>query len=252
MTTLTEGQSRPLRRPPPRGHRGPLLWPLAVLAGGALLAFLYIGYVLWPRWPGPPVGRDAPPLPITVAGVAFNLPPAAIRVPVQRRPGAQERVDLSFLWPSLEPPDPNAKQPLPAKGAEPPVQPIPSQTIDRIFVTIAGAGDTFPPEERVVNIYPRYAEAEAVAGPDGLAVLAFRDGTPYQGEDLVYDPTAPGFLVRCTRNGAGPTPGTCLYERRIEGADVVVRFPRDWLTDWRTVGARIDKLITRLHAGRSP
>jgi hypothetical protein len=250
MTTLIDEQPRPLRRRPRRGGHGPLLLPAAALAAGALLAFLYIGYVLWPRWPGPPVGRDAPPLPITVAGVAFNLPPAAIRVPVQRRPGAQERVDLSFLWPSLEPPDPNAKQPLPAKGAEPPVQPIPSQTIDRIFVTIAGAGDTFPPEERVVNIYPRYAESEATAGPDALAVLAFRDGTPYQGEDLIYDPTAPGFLVRCTRNGAGPTPGTCLYERRIGGADVVVRFPRDWLADWRSVGARIDQLISRLHAGR--
>jgi hypothetical protein len=39
--------------------------------------------------------------------------------------------------------------------------------------------------------------------------------------------------VRCTRNRAGPVPGICLYERRIDAADVVVRFPRDWLRDWR-------------------
>ena len=53
-----------------------------------------------------------PSLPITIGGVAFNVPPAAIRFKVQRRPGAQARVDLSFVWPSLTPPDLSIK-PLP-------------------------------------------------------------------------------------------------------------------------------------------
>jgi hypothetical protein len=243
MTTVTgERSGRLRRRPPPRGTRGPLTLPLAVLTAVVLLAFVFIGYVLWPRWPGPPIGRDAPPLPITVAGVVFNVPPAAIRVPVQRRPGAHDRVDLAFVWPSLEPPDPNAKPPAPAPGQVP----VPAQGFERIFVTIAGAGDTLPPEERVVTIYPRYAAAEATAGPGDLTTLAFRDGTPYQGEDLIYDAASPGFLVRCTRNGAGPTPGTCLYEQRIDAADLVVRFPRDWLSDWRTVGSKIDRLVASL------
>jgi hypothetical protein len=217
--------------------------PLVVLAAGALLAFLYIGYVLWPRWPGPPIGSDAPALPVTIAGVMFNIPPAAIRVPVQRRPGAHERIDLAFMWPSLAPPDPAAKPQPPAPGATT----LSVQAYDRIFMTIAGAGDDLDPAERVVNIYPRYAEAEATLGPGGLAVLAFRAGTPYQGEDLIYDAAAPGFLVRCTRSGAGSTPGTCLYERRIEAVNIVVRFPRDWLGDWRTVAAKITQLIASLH-----
>jgi hypothetical protein len=71
--------------------------------------------------------------------------------------------------------------------------------------------------------------------------------TPYQGDDLVYDAVEPDrFLVRCSRNGAGPTPGICLYERRIEAADVVVRFPRDWLNDWRLVAGGIERLIRSL------
>ena len=112
MTTVhvSQERGRHLRRRR-REKSGQLLLPLIVLATVAVSAFVYIGYVLWPRWPTPRL--DAPALPITVAGVAFNLPPAAIRVPVQRRPGAQERVDLAFLWPSLEPPDPNAKPPAP-------------------------------------------------------------------------------------------------------------------------------------------
>ena len=122
-----------------------------------------------------------------------------------------------------------------------------ARAIERLFVTIAAAGDTLAPSERVTIIYPRYVAAQSVAGPDGLAVLAFRDGTPYQGEDLIYDAEKPDtFTVRCSRNSAGPTPGTCLYTRRIDTADIVVRFPRDWLGDWRAVNDGIARLIRSL------
>jgi hypothetical protein len=239
---------RELRSGPPGGSRptggGLLLPPILLLLVLTLAAVAYIVYALWPRWPGAPVALDAPELPVTIGGVAFELPPAAIRVPVQRLPGAHERVDLAFMWPSLKPadaaPKPVAPEALRAPGAIP--------KLDRIFITIAGAGDEMAPSERLRTIYPRYAAAEPVSGPTGLAVLAFRDGTPYQGEDLIYDATTPeNFLVRCTRNDAGKTPGTCLYERRIEAAaDIVARFPRDWLEDWPLVAGNIDRLITGL------
>jgi hypothetical protein len=197
--------------------------------------------MLWPRWPQPSAAVEAPTFPITIAGVPFNVPPATIRVAVQRRPGAQERIDLAFLWPSLNPADPAVKPDAAAMAAQ-------SNMLDRIFVTVAGAGDALSPDQRLQSIYPHYASSEAAAGPVGLAVLAFRDGTPYQGEDLIYDAQAPDrFLVRCTR--AAATPGTCLYERRIATADLVARFPRDWLDDWPAVAAGIDRLIARLRPG---
>src|SRR5262249_27170499 len=160
-----------------------------------------------------PVPPGAPALPITIAGAPFNVPPAAMRIPLQRRAGAHERVDLAFLWPSLEPPDSGAS------GARAPSA-VHQQTVDRLFVTIAAAGDLLAPAERIKTIYPRYAAADAAIEPNGLAVKAFRSGTPYQGEDLIYDSVhdsaAPeGFLVRCSRNGAGSTPGMCLYRQRI-------------------------------------
>ena len=227
-----------------RASRG-ALWPALIIFMVAFAALLYIGHVLWPRWPGPPSGRDAPAIPVTVGGIIFNIPPAAIRQPVQRRAGTQERVDLAFLWPSLEPPDPSVKP------APPPPAALPSRAgPDRIFVTIAAAGDTLAPADRALTIYPHYAAAEAVAGPDGLILLPFREGTPYQGEDLIYDAATPGFLVRCTRSGAGAIPGTCLYEQRIDGADLVLRFPRDWLSDWRTLAANLERLIAKLRPSR--
>ena len=52
-------------------------------------------------------------------------------------------------------------------------------------------------------------------------------------------------MLRCTRR-TGAAPGMCLHERRIMTADVTVRFPRDWLTDWRGVADAIDTLVGRL------
>ena len=241
MTTVPV--TRQLARPLNRHNDGRrLLLPLVVATAVALSAFGYIAYVLWPRWSAPRL--DAPPLPISIAGVAFNVPPAAIRVAAQRRAGAQERVDLVFLWPSLQPPDPESKP-----SALPATEAASSRTSARVFMTIAAAGDTLAPADRARTIYPRHTAAEAMRGPDGLAALAFRDGTPYAGEDLVYAPGPAGFLVRCTR-GAPPVPGTCLYERRIDSADVVVRFPRDWLDDWRMVAGTLDRLIASLRPPR--
>lgn len=214
----------------------------AGLAAGIMLGTIvligaigYVGFVLWPRHLSE-VPPDAPSVPITIAGVVFNVPPAAIRQQVQRHSGAQERVDLAFLWPSLQPPD-SAKQPH-APSDEP-------QPIDRLFVTIAADDGTVSPAERMKTIYPRYLTGAVAPEGDGLMARRFGDDTPYRGEDLVYDPAAPERLVaRCSR--AAATPGICLLERRIGAADIVMRFPRDWLSDWRDVVARLDTLIVRL------
>lgn len=240
MAIPAHQRSRATRRTPPRrrqaGHN-PLWAPLGVFAAVAAMAALYVAYTLWPRWPEGPVTLDAPSLPVVISGVAFNIEPAAIRVAVQRRPGAQERVDLSYLWPSLMPPDPAIK---PTVGA-------PLNPNERLFVTIATGDATLPLIERVQTIYPRYLVAEPVAGPPGLTFRGFRDDTPYRGEDLVFESAAPEhFLARCSRQGITNS-GICLLERRIGSADVTLRFPRDWLTDWQNVAGSIDRLIARLH-----
>ena len=217
-------------RRPAAGNRLEFTMLVLVLLGAAALAFVVCA--LWPRWPDAPAAADAPALPVTVNGVLFNVPPQAMRVAVQRRAGAQERIDLVFVWPSLAPPDPA----VPAQLGEP----------NRVFVTIAGA-TALPPLERLKNIYPRYVATEPAPGPPGLSLFAFRDGTPYQGEDLAFDPATPEkFLARCARSANPLTPATCLAERRIDGADIMVRFPRDWLKGWRDVETGIDKMIAGL------
>ena len=208
-----------------------LMMPLGVVMAG--LAAAPIAYMLWPK--PAQIAPDAPSVPVIVGGVVFNVPPAAIRFKPQRRPGAQPRVDMTFVWPSLDPPDPRVR-PLPTD--------LPDVT-NRLFATIIAADSTLPPLERLKVIYPRYLDGAAVVGPDGLSTRGFRHGSPYQGEDLIHDPNAPErFLLRCTRQ-VGSTPAMCLHERRIGGADITIRFPREWLSDWHAVADGIDRLIAR-------
>src|SRR3954466_15060635 len=235
MTDIARHQTKTTRKR--RSASAGLLFALVTLivliAGAAAL----VAVMLWPRWPGAAVAPDAPALPVTVGGVLFNVPPAAIRVPMQRYSGPQERLDLAFLWPSLQPPDPNTKLA--------PTETMPA--IDRLFITIEPQSIALPPSERVRTIYPRYLADTQFDGPDGLKVIPFKEGTPYQNEDLFFDPAAqPGFVARCSRPGAAGTPGMCLYERRIESADVTVRFPSEWLTQWRILDERMAQLIAQL------
>ena len=230
-----------------RTKRGVLMLPFAFLAVLVLGAGIFVSSVLWPTWPSAAVPLSAPAIPVTVANVLFDVPPAAIRAAVQRHPGPHERVDLAFLWPSLTPPQ--------AKGADQPAAGIdddaaaqPIDTTQRLFVTIAGLGSVLPPADRLRTIYPRYIEAQATSGPGGLAIVAFRSGTPYEGEDLIYVAETPEqFFALCSRPTRG-LPGTCTQERSLDTTVITLRFSREWLADWRNTAAGFDRLVAQLHA----
>ena len=159
------GEREPVSRRPPRHRDLRLLLVVIVLGASAMATMAYVAYLLWPRWPESAIAANAPTLPITVGGVTFNVPPAAIRVPMQRRPGVQDRVDLFFVWPSLDPPDANAKAIVQSTAATAP------ESLERIFVTIAAAETSISPADRVLTIYPRFTAGEASPGPGGLTVL---------------------------------------------------------------------------------
>jgi len=216
----------------PRGHLLPIMLACAVAAGAIVL----VAFLLWPTWE-PEVSSDPTRLPMSIGGTLFNVPTAAIRMKIQRRSGAQERVDLNFAFPSLQVPE--APKHLSADSVEDAVQPI-----DRIFLSISAHHDSLAPDARVRTIYPRYLEEAATPGQDGLTMRAFRDGSPYGNEDLFFAST-PNINARCTRDAA--TPGMCLSERRIEGADLTFRFPRNWLEKWREVADAMDRLTLLLH-----
>ena len=232
MTLLSTAQhlARDTRKDP-RSHMVLIMAAAALTAGAIAL----VAYLLWPTWGSDP-SRGPSRLPVSVGATIFNVPTAAIRMKIQRHSGPQERVDLSFTFPSLEAPE--APKHVSADTVEEKVQPI-----DRIFLSIAAHHDTLAPDARVRTIYPRYLEQASTLVDNGLTMRAFRDGSPYANEDL-FTASAPSFDARCTRDGL--TPGMCLSERRVDGADLTFRVPRSWLAQWRDVANAMDRLTAQM------
>ncbi len=230
---------------------------LLSLAGLLVLLFgaaTFVADALWPTWPSAPVSVDAPALPMTVAGVLFEVPPATVRAAFQRHSGPHERIDLAFSWPSLKPPLPFTRTESAPVGASD------SAAVDAsaarrdvfdssgriLFITIEPLGLLLPPAERLRSIYPHYLQPQMATGPSGLVVAQFRAGTPYEGEDLLYFADDPEeFYARCTRS-SGVIPGTCIQEREVGEADVTLRFPRRWLDNWQAVSAGFGRLMAQL------
>jgi hypothetical protein len=216
-----------------RNHVIPLLLGGALAAGAVAL----VAYLLWPSWGAAQLSENPAQLPVSVGGTLFNVPTRAVRMKIQRHSGPQERIDLGFIYPSLEPPQ--APEHVSADTVEATLEPI-----DRIFLSIAAHHDALAPDTLVHTIYPRYLEQTSTPAQDGLTIRAFRDGTPYGGEDLFLADN-PDLTARCSREAA--TPGVCLSMRRIDGADLTFRFPRSWLAHWRDVADAMARLTLQLH-----
>ena len=232
LFTTTHTVARGPRQRPRLSHMIPIV--TASVIGACAIAL--VAYLLWPTWSTDPSSAPAR-LPVSVGGTLFNVPPMAIRMKIQRHSGPQERVDLNFAYPSLE--VPAGQKHVNAATAEDAIQPI-----DRIFLSIAAHHGAMAPDVRVNTIYPRYLEQTANPAEDGLSMRAFRDGTPYSGEDL-FIADAPKLSASCSRDGV--TPGMCLSERRVDGADLTFRFPRSWLAQWRDVANAMDRLTVQIH-----
>lgn len=233
--TLLNSQSRRYAARRRRSHAV----PIAVGGAIAVAAITMVGYLLWPTFTQS-AANNPERIPVSIGATVFNVPARAFRVKVQKHSGPQDRVDLSFDYPSLEAPDLPRHISADTVDDNPPV-------IDRIFVSISAHDGGLSPETRARTIYPRYLDAAGAAPQDGLTVRAFRDGTAYAGDDLFFA-NAPALVARCTRDGA--TPGMCLSERRIEGANLTFRFPRPWLSDWRKVADAMDRLTAQMRGAK--
>jgi hypothetical protein len=215
-----------------RSHLAPLLASALIVA----IATSLIAWLLWPTW-APKAFDNNERLPVSVGGTLFNVALHAFRRKIQKHSGPQESIDLNFVYPSLA--APGAPRRVTAESIDETPRPI-----DRIFLSIAAHHDSLAPDVRLRTIYPRYLDEAPTQPEGGLSIRAFRDRTPYAGEDLVVADT-PKLVARCTRDAA--TPGMCLSERRIGGADLTFRFPRQWLTEWRDVANAMERLTQQLH-----
>src|SRR6201994_3949431 len=132
------------------------LLPIILIGAVAVAALSFVTYLLWPTWEVDPAKGPAR-LPVSVGATLFNVPSASIRMKIQHHTGPQERIDLSFAYPSLEPPE--APKRVSAATVDGAMQPI-----DRIFLSIAAHHDAMAPDIRARTIFPRYLDQATTAG----------------------------------------------------------------------------------------
>ena len=188
---------------------------------------------------GPPVGPMRRRCRSPSRGVAFNVPPAAIRFKMQRRP-ARRRASISAScgrrWSRPTRPLPT----VPTRHAAPqPPTGCSSPSPQRRHAAARRAA-----RRRSIRAMSR---PTPVAGPDGLAVLRVPQRHALSGRGPDLRPAAPErFLVRCTATAPAPRRASACTSGGSASADVTVRFPREWLDDWRAVADGIERLIGTL------
>ena len=152
-------------------------------------------------------------------------PPSASRCSADPAPRA--RIDLSFLWPSLDPPDATVK-PKPTDAPD---------VTDRLFMTIAASDSTLPPMERLKEIYPRYIDDGPIVGAERAqrAELPRRLALPGRGPDLrsggggaISAPLHPPGRIDtrpCACTSGGSTAPTSWCASRAHGSAIGGRSP---------------------------
>lgn len=173
-----------------------------------------------------------------VGGQIVTVDRAMIRNPDLRDGGAVNRLDLVLTWPDFRP-----------AGAQ-----LHDPDRDLVFVAIEDATvrtkspDDIDPADRPNALYSRFLEQEAWSNPGGLVMRRFKAGTPYEGEELyVSSPDERVFSARCPKAGSSSAPDDlCLWQTRINGLEVHVRFAARYLTRWTSLAEGVRSLIPRI------
>lgn len=204
------------------------LFVFAAAAGGLFARRIYLERT-------PPTGSSE----FYVGGQKLLVEKAMVRDPDLRQGGAFNRLDLVLNWSDFR---------GGAGGSQ-------IQNRDAlVFVALEDAttraskpGD-IDPAERPVDLYARFLAKDAWSNPGGLVMRRFRPGTPYEGEELYLStPDERIFAARCPQANTQPGPGDqCLWQTRIGGLDLQVRFSPTLLVSWERLAGGIRQAIPRL------
>lgn len=171
---------------------------------------------------------------IVIGNDVLSLPSNMIRFSAQRRNGVATRVDLYLKWPEMVGYSAKTRQDFNFTAAKRQV----------LFLSIEAKTMSRDMSGRFLPIYSALIEQPGKAGPAGLTIHQFRPESGYTDEELIVssgEGDAPGFVARClTTHAAKEMAGAC--ERDIQfgnGLQLLYRFPRDLLGEWRALDASV-------------
>jgi len=172
----------------------------------------------------------------TLGAERLTLQSAYLR-PSSRHGGAIDALELAAFFPDFSPAGDLSDVTASADLAE---------RFQRIvFVTAKPSEASLDPAERTVRLYQRFLEENSWSHPGGLIARAFLDGSPFEGDELYYvAPEGREFAARCRRpDPERKTPNTCIYDFRLGGLDVEMRFSAALLAEWASLKAGARGLI---------
>ncbi|MGA8173025.1 MAG: hypothetical protein WB816_19650 [Methylocystis sp.] len=211
------------------------------LASLALLAFLGAGaYVLLRA----DADSSAARIEANIADARFVFDPALARDEATAAGGFVDRLAFVVAFPDFASPPRAEKAPSPERLAE--------RARGNVLITVSLKDDGVDPADRPMRLYARFLEAETVAGPGGLVMRRFEQGSPYDLEQLyVAPPDGRDFFARCPKpasNGDGPGE-MCLSLFRVDGLDVELRFAPELLENWEVLNEGARAFVARIRAG---
>lgn len=118
-----------------------------------------------------------------------------------------------------------------------------------IALTLTPKDDGLDPGERPGKLYARFLTPETVAGPGGLILRHFEQGSPYDSEELLIAPSDQrGFFARCPKADASAPREACLSLFRERGLDIELRYSPALLGHWDALYEGAHALIAKMTA----
>lgn len=209
--------------------------PFVVVAACVTLALVGVGAGAWLMLRRTTPGADDY-VEARVGEIRLIYQAGYARFPAGRAGGHLDRLDIAATFPNLEP-----------AGNT-------SAALDKAALVFLSIG---PPERKVAPadlmslLYARFLEADVSETEEGLLRRAFQDGTPYDGEDLYFDPPeGRAFAARCAKPTTPPDglPETCIAAFRESGADIEARFTSALLPHWEKLAEGVRGLAKSMIA----
>lgn len=176
-----------------------------------------------------------------IGDARFVYPPAYARDEATAAGGFQDRLAFIAVLPDFSPRAARALSPKALKES----------ARDNAFITVSPKDDGADPADRPMQLYARFLEAEAVAGPGGLVMRRFEQGSPYDLEQLyVAPPDGRDFFARCPKPASDDPSSAelCFFMFRVGGLDVELRFPPARLENWETLNEGARAFLSRVRA----
>jgi hypothetical protein len=115
-----------------------------------------------------------------------------------------------------------------------------------VHITLRPADPATDPQAQFGKL-ARFLTAGAWSNPGGLVARGFKKGSPFEADELYMSvPDGRAFFARCTADvGPKRVDEGCRTVLKHEELDIMLRFPRDALTDWQALVEGVRGLVDR-------